>query len=221
MRTAGPHISRGPSIALSGAPLPQLRHRQLPASQSPSTAHVQNAHHPLPHQPAQQQLTSLTLHKVTRRSKPPRSLAMAASHQQSGLDGAKVGETLGPHSNSNQLGIPENTCGSTTAYGHGDHPKDHADDSNVTMPGTMYSVPQEDLDGEQQMVTLDEGKVMQAQLDKRNAGWGEQESLTRDLERKKREQKAEREEIEEERRKGYDVDGGSSQRLANEDLSAA
>jgi len=146
---------------------------------------------------------------------------MAASHQQGELKGGRVGETLGPHSNSNQRGIPENTCGSTTAYGHGDHPKDHADDSNVTMPGTKYSVPQEDLDGEQQMVTLGEGEVMQAQLDKKHAGWGEQESLTRDLERKKAEQKTDREEIEEERRKGYNVDGGPLERLSNENLSAA
>jgi len=87
------------------------------------------------------------------------------------------------------------------------------------MPGTKYSVPQEDLEG-QQMATLDERKVMHAQLDKKHAGWGDEESLTSDLDRKKVEQQAERDRIEAERMEGYDVDGGPSERMGNEDLSA-
>jgi len=65
-----------------------------------------------------------------------------------------------------------------------------------------------------------EGEVMHAQLDKKNAGWGEEGSLTSDLDRKKEEQKEKREEIKAEREEGANVDGGSGRRTENEGLGA-
>lgn len=145
---------------------------------------------------------------------------MAASRQQSDINGVRGGGiTFGPYSNANQEGTAENTVGSTSASGHGDHPKDNADDSAVTMPGCRYGPPQEDLDGEK-MATLSEGKVMDAQLHKKHAGWGEEASLTSDLDRKKTEQRREREEIEDARRRGVNIDGGAGGRLGTEDNSA-
>ena len=39
------------------------------------------------------------------------------------------------------------SVGSATAYGHGDHPQDHADNNNVVLPGSKVGPQQEDLDG--------------------------------------------------------------------------
>ena len=64
-----------------------------------------------------------------------------------------------------------------------------------------------------------EGKVMDEQLEKKHAGWGGEDSLTAELDRKKREQAAERERFEE-RRRGRDVDGGGAVRLVDDDTSA-
>lgn len=113
------------------------------------------------------------------------------------------------------------TVGSSTAYGHGQHPDDHSDgrDSNATLPGSKVGPQNEDLEGEQ-MRAAGEGDVMQAQLDKKNAGWGEQDSLTDDLDRKKAEQKEARESIKTDRQQGADVDGGSGGRLQNEGLGS-
>lgn len=66
-----------------------------------------------------------------------------------------------------------------------------------------------------------EGDVMHAQFDKRKkGGWGEEGSLTSDLDRKKEEQREKREEIKGERRDGADVDGGSGGRIQNEGLGS-
>jgi len=65
-----------------------------------------------------------------------------------------------------------------------------------------------------------EGEVMQAQFDKKNAGWGEEGSLTSDLDRKKAEQKEKRDAVKEDRKEGLDVDGGSGKRTENEGLGA-
>lgn len=65
-----------------------------------------------------------------------------------------------------------------------------------------------------------EGEVMNAQFDKKNAGWGEQDSLTSDLDRKKAEQAEARGAIKEQRAHGGDVDGGNRGRTENEGLSA-
>lgn len=80
-------------------------------------------------------------------------------------------------------------------------------------------VQNEDLDGEQ-MAAPGEGKVMDAQLDKKNAGWGEQDSLTGDLDRKKEEQREAREGVKDERAKGGDVDGGAGGRIESEGLGS-
>lgn len=66
-----------------------------------------------------------------------------------------------------------------------------------------------------------EGQVMDAQFNKQNAGWGEQASLTSDLDRKKAEQQGAREDIQAERRDGSSVDGGAGGRIENEGLSQA
>lgn len=145
---------------------------------------------------------------------------MSASHQTSYLNTMHGTSTkLGPYSNANQEGTSENTVGSTTAAGHGDHPRDHANDANQELPSRKYGPPQEDLDGEK-MAAPAEGRVMDAQLKKKHAGWGEQDSLTMSLERKKAEQARRREVTEEARRSGYDVDGGASWRTVDEDSSA-
>lgn len=60
-----------------------------------------------------------------------------------------------------------------------------------------------------------EGEVFRKQMDKTGEGWGEQESLTSDLDRKKAEQAEKREAIKKERAEGGDV-GGSMGRLGNE-----
>jgi hypothetical protein len=111
------------------------------------------------------------------------------------------------------------SVGSATAAGHGDHPRDNADDSNATMPGSKVGPQNEDLDGEQ-MRAAGEGDVMNAQFNKKNAGWGEQASLTGDLDRQKTEQKSAREDIQAARQGGANVDGGAGSRVENEGLSS-
>ncbi|KAL5347400.1 hypothetical protein ACLOAV_007712 [Pseudogymnoascus australis] len=128
--------------------------------------------------------------------------------------------TLGPSTNTNQPGTSAGTVGSTTACGHGDHPHDHANDTGVVLPTCRYGPQQEDLDGEQQMADAGEGKVMDEQLEKKHAGWGGEDSLTEGLERKKKEQAEMRHTLEDERRRGRDVDGGGVVRTADEDTSA-
>lgn len=62
---------------------------------------------------------------------------------------------------------------------------------------------------------------MEAQLGKREkGGWGEEESLTSDLDRKKEEQREMREEIKGDRSDGVDVDGGGGGRVQNEGLGS-
>ncbi len=144
---------------------------------------------------------------------------MSASQDQSSLSSTQgAGTTFNANSNSDSKSTPFQSVGSATAAGHGPHPHDNADDSNVQMPGTKIGPQQEDLDGEQ-MAMLSEGKVMNAQKNKKNAGWGEQVSLTSDLDRKKAEQQGAREEIQAERKGGYNVDGGAGGRVENEGLS--
>lgn len=147
---------------------------------------------------------------------------MSASQQQSGLNSNSY--TLGPDSNKNLNPTSENTVGSTTAYGAGPHPVNNAGDSNAVKSSTKYGPQAEDLDGEQ-MATLPEGKVYEAQLNKREkGGWGEEPSMTADLERKKAEQEVKREAIKEARKRGEipagDVDGGSPRMIVNEANSA-
>ena len=111
------------------------------------------------------------------------------------------------------------SVGSATAAGHGQHPNDKdADVSNVSMPNSRVGPQQEDLDGEQ-MRAAGEGEVMEAQLDKKNAGWGEQGSLTSDLDRQKAEQQGSREEMKE-RRAGRNVDSGAGGRTENEGIGS-
>lgn len=61
---------------------------------------------------------------------------------------------------------------------------------------------------------------MDEQLEKKRAGWVGEDSLTAELERKKREQAGERGRFEEERRMGRDVDGGGAARMVDDDTSA-
>jgi hypothetical protein len=147
---------------------------------------------------------------------------MSASKDQSFLNEARgAGTTFGPNdTNDSSSATPAMSVGSATAAGHGDHPKDNADDSNATLPGSKVGPQNEDLDGEQ-MATLAEGKVMDAQFDKKNAGWGEQDGLMSNLDRQKEEQKEAREQVKAQRASGANVDGGAGNRLGNEDLSAA
>jgi hypothetical protein len=146
---------------------------------------------------------------------------MSASKDQSSLNEARgAGTSFGPNdTNSSDSATPAMSVGSATAAGHGDHPKGDKDDSNATMPGTKVGPQNEDLDGEQ-MAVLAEGKVMDAQFDKKNAGWGEQDGLMSNLDRQKEEQKEAREKVKAQRASGADVDGGGGNRLGNEDLSA-
>ena len=65
-----------------------------------------------------------------------------------------------------------------------------------------------------------EGEVMAAQLDKKNAGWGEQDSMTGNIDRMKAEQKGAREDIKEARKKGENVDGSAGVRTENEGLGS-
>jgi hypothetical protein len=147
---------------------------------------------------------------------------MSASQNQSSLNDARgAGTTFGPNDTSNSSSAtPAMSVGSATAYGHGDHPKGDKDDSNATMPGSKVGPQNEDLDGEQ-MAVLAEGKVMDAQFNKKNAGWGEQNDLTSNLDRQKEEQKEARENIKAQRASGANIDDGAGNRLGNEDLSAA
>ncbi len=146
---------------------------------------------------------------------------MSASKDQSILNQARgAGTTWGPNdTNDSSTATPEMSVGSTTAAGHGDHPQDNADDSNVLLPGSRVGPQNEDLEGEQ-MRAAGEGDVMNAQLEKKNAGWGEQDSLTSDLDRQKAEQQHAREGIKAERRAGGSVDGGAGNRVENEGLGS-
>lgn len=65
-----------------------------------------------------------------------------------------------------------------------------------------------------------EGDVMNAQFGKKNAGWGEEASMTSDLDRKKAEQSEDREKVKGEREMGVDVDGSGGGRVENEGLGA-
>lgn len=111
------------------------------------------------------------------------------------------------------------SVGSATAMGHGDHPKDNADDSNAKLSSSKVGPQQEDLDGEQ-MRAPGEGDVMAAQFDKKDAGWGEEGSYTSHLDRQKAEQKEAREKIKSQREQGIDVDGGAGGRIQNEGLGS-
>lgn len=75
------------------------------------------------------------------------------------------------------------------------------------MPSSKIGPPKEDIEGEQ-MHAPGEGDVMDSQLDKKNAGWGEEGSYTGDLDRQKDEQKSARDEIKSARQDGANVDGG-------------
>ncbi|KFY52819.1 hypothetical protein V497_08439 [Pseudogymnoascus sp. VKM F-4516 (FW-969)] len=145
---------------------------------------------------------------------------MAAPQQSTYLNAIHgTSTTLGPSTNANQPGTSANTVGSTTASGHGSHPHDHANDSGLTLPTRRYGPQQDDLEGNQ-MADRGEGAVMDAQLGKKGAGWGSEDSLTGEMERKKEEQRGERERFEEDRRRGRDVDGGGPFRGEDEDLGA-
>ena len=145
---------------------------------------------------------------------------MSASKDQSSLNSTRgAGTTWGPSDVKDaSSATPGMSAGSATAAGHGDHPRDNADESNVTMPSTKIGPQNEDLNGEQ-MRAAGEGEVMDAQFNKKDAGWGEQDSMTSNLGRQKREQQAAREEIKSERRAGVNVDGGAGKRIENEGLS--
>ena len=147
---------------------------------------------------------------------------MAASQNQSSLNEARgAGTSFGPNSGrSSDEATPGYSVGSATAMGHGDHPVDNADQSNVTLPGSKVGPQQEDLDGEQ-MRASGEGEVMQAQIEKKDAGWGEQDSMTSDLDRQKAEQKEAREDIKQDRQAGVNVDGGAGGRIESEGLGQA
>ncbi|KAH8820285.1 hypothetical protein F5884DRAFT_41636 [Xylogone sp. PMI_703] len=115
----------------------------------------------------------------------------------------------------------ENSSTSTTAAGHGSHPThDNKDVSGVSLPGMRTGPQNDDLEGDKTRPYA-EGEVMNAQKEKRHAGWGEEGSFTRDLDRMKREQQLMREEIESERTAGINVDGGAGNRLYNEGLDEA
>ncbi|THV49040.1 hypothetical protein BGAL_0214g00090 [Botrytis galanthina] len=145
---------------------------------------------------------------------------MSASQNQSSLNSTPAGTTFGPNSGApSSTATPGMSVGSATAMGHGDHPKDNADDSNAKLSSSKVGPQQEDLEGEQ-MRAAGEGDVMAAQLDKKNAGWGEEGSYTSDLDRQKAEQKEAREKIKSQREQGIDVDGGAGGRLENEGLGS-
>ncbi|CZS89223.1 uncharacterized protein RCO7_04738 [Rhynchosporium graminicola] len=150
---------------------------------------------------------------------------MSASQNQSSLNSAPAvgaGTKFNPSTgSSSDSATPAMSVGSATAFGHGDHPKDNADDSNAVKSGSKVGPQQEDLDGEQ-MRAPGEGEVFRKQLDKKQEGWGEEGSYTDGLERMKEEQKEKREEIKEQRREGGSgaVDGGAGGRVSNEGLSS-
>jgi hypothetical protein len=104
--------------------------------------------------------------------------------------------------------------------GHGDHPTDNADESNVSLPKSKVGPQQEDLDGEQ-MRAPGEGEVMNSQFDKKNAGWGEQDSMTSDLDRQKAEQKGAREQVKQDRQDGTNADDSAGDKVESEGLSQA
>ena len=135
-----------------------------------------------------------------------------------GVRGA--GTTFGPNdvqpSSTATAGLSE---GSATAAGHGDHPRDNSDDSNVIMPRVRIGPQAGDLDGEK-LAPAGNGRVMAAQLDKQHAGWGEEKSLTRKLERQKAEQQEAREQIRNERMSGTNVDGAAGTRTLDEGADA-
>lgn len=147
---------------------------------------------------------------------------MSASKDQSSLNEARgAGTSFGPNDGSSSSeATPGYLVGSATAMGHGDHPVDNADESNVSLPKSKVGPQQEDLDGEQ-MRSSGEGEVMDAQFDKKNAGWGEQDSMTGDLDRQKAEQKGAREQAKQDRQDGANVDGGAGGRVESEGLSQA
>lgn len=143
----------------------------------------------------------------------------SASENQSSLNQARgAGTPFGPNDDSSSA-TPAMSVGSATAAGHGQHPRDNADDSNASLPNSRVGPQQEDLDGDQ-MRAPGEGEVMQAQFDKKNAGWGEEGSFTNDLDRQKAEQKGAREDIKAARSEGASVDGGAGNRTENEGLSS-
>jgi len=146
---------------------------------------------------------------------------MSASRDQSFLNSARgAGATFGPNdTNPSSTATPGMSVGSATAMGHGDHPRDNADDSNATLPGSKVGPQNEDLEGEQ-MRAAGEGDIMHAQFEKKNAGWGEQDSLTSDLDRQKAEQKGAREDVQNARKAGANVDGGAGNRTENEGLGS-
>jgi len=146
---------------------------------------------------------------------------MSASKDQSSLNSARgAGTTFGPNdTNPSSTATPGMSVGSATAAGHGDHPQDNADDSNATMPGSKVGPQNEDLEGEQ-MRAAGEGEIMDAQFNKKDAGWGEQGSLTSDLDRQKAEQKKAREGVKAARQGGENVDGGAGNRVENEGIGS-
>jgi hypothetical protein len=146
---------------------------------------------------------------------------MSTSQNHSGLTKARgAGTALGPNDvNPSSEATPAMSVASATAAGHGQHPRDLGDDSNATLPGSKVGPQNEDLDGEQ-MRTSGEGEVMDAQFNKKNAGWGEQQSMTGNLDRQKAEQKGAREEIKAARMEGANVDGGAGDRMENEGMSS-
>jgi hypothetical protein len=147
---------------------------------------------------------------------------MSSADQQSTLNSTASARNAGttftassqdPSSHSNSA----NTEGQATAFGHGQHPNDHADDSQTQESSTAYGVDGPNLDGEQ-LATYAEGKVMHAQLDKgKVGGFGEEESQTAGLDRKR----AEHDRMLRERgTQGGGQGSVGGQRLGNEDLSA-
>ncbi|KAL2070961.1 hypothetical protein VTL71DRAFT_13987 [Oculimacula yallundae] len=146
---------------------------------------------------------------------------MSASQNQTPLNAARgAGTTFNSSTGSSSSeATPSMSVGSATAFGHGDHPKDNADDSNAVLPGSKVGPQQEDLDGEQ-MRAPGEGEVFRKQLDKKQEGWGEEGSFTDGLERMKGEQKEARESVKEQRSAGESVDGGAGNRVANEQLNS-
>lgn len=109
---------------------------------------------------------------------------------------------------------------SATAAGHGDHLKDYADNMDVIMPNLRIDPQNEDLEGEK-MAPPGNGKVMAAQLNKSNAGWGQEISFTKELERQKTEQREAREKVRNERMSGTNVDGGAGWRGLDDGTDAA
>lgn len=147
---------------------------------------------------------------------------MSASKDQSALGSSRgAGTTFGPNDGApSSDATPGMSVGSATAMGHGDHPTDNADDSNASLSTSKVGPQKEDLDGEQ-MAAPGEGDVMNAQFNKKDAGWGEQQSLTSDLDRKKAEQKEARDDTQADRQEGVNVDGGAGGRVENEGLTQA